>query len=204
MRTVDDKEFYKQACEYFYYHAEQRTTMINYFIAVFAACIALYGTLLQQYTLASIVIAVFAGVVAFLFYMIDLRNQFDVKMSQHVIAQIEADNGVHVPQGKYACGVFSNEDAIFAYYGYARRHKKEYKNLKKQYRKAARRHQITEELQSNIRALAQKDGTISAEAMMDSMCKGPVMRLSTCIHWLYRVCVLISLLGVAFAGMLML
>ena len=32
-KNLTDADFYQQACSYFYYHAEQRTTMINYFIA---------------------------------------------------------------------------------------------------------------------------------------------------------------------------
>ena len=36
-RTLTDSDFYTQACSYFYYHAGQRTTMINFFIAVFGA-----------------------------------------------------------------------------------------------------------------------------------------------------------------------
>ena len=46
-KNLTDSDFYQQACSYFYYHAEQRTTMINYFVAIFAAAIALYGTLLS-------------------------------------------------------------------------------------------------------------------------------------------------------------
>lgn len=201
-RTVEDKEFYKQACEYFYYHAEQRTTMINYFIAVFAACIALYGILLQQYTLASIVIAIFSGVVSFLFHMIDIRNRFDVKMSQHVIAQIEHENGVDIPNGKYAKGVFSNEDATFVYYSVGRRNQKGYCELKKAYRKAARRHAISQELEQKIQAYAEQDGTVSAQVLKDSFQKAPIVRLTTCIQWLYRVCMIISVLGVVFAAVL--
>ena len=120
-KDLSDKDFYLQACEYFYYHAEQRTTMINYFIAVFAACIALYGSLIDEYSLASTLIAVFLFFVSVLFYCIDLRNRFDVKQSQSVIAQIERDYGVHKPYengGLYAYGVFSNEDNTFKYYGY--------------------------------------------------------------------------------------
>ena len=43
---LTDRDFYEQACEYFYYHAGQRTTMINYFIAVFGAFLAVYGALI--------------------------------------------------------------------------------------------------------------------------------------------------------------
>ena len=52
-RDLTDRDFYEQACSYFYYHAEQRTTMINYFIAVFAAGLALYGSLIEKYPTAT-------------------------------------------------------------------------------------------------------------------------------------------------------
>ena len=66
-RDLTDRDFYQQACSYFYYHAEQRTTMINYFIAVFAAGLALFGSLIEEYPLASVLIAGFMFVVALLF-----------------------------------------------------------------------------------------------------------------------------------------
>ena len=58
-KDLSNKDFYEQACSYFYYHAGQRTTMINYFIAAFGAFIALYGALISAYTVASMLIAVF-------------------------------------------------------------------------------------------------------------------------------------------------
>ena len=58
-KNLTDKDFYTQACEYFYYHAGQRTTMIQYIIAVFGASIALYGSLLKDYPLASLLISAF-------------------------------------------------------------------------------------------------------------------------------------------------
>ena len=69
-KTLRDKDFYEQACSYFYYHAGQRTTMINFFIAVFGAFIALYGALISTFTLASMLIAVFMGIVSAIFFMI--------------------------------------------------------------------------------------------------------------------------------------
>lgn len=77
-RDLTDKDFYDQACSYFYYHAEQRTTMINYFIAVFAAGLALYGSMLEKYPFASMFVSIFMFVVSLLFHLIDLRNRFDV------------------------------------------------------------------------------------------------------------------------------
>ena len=73
---LTDRDFYQQACAYFYYHAEQRTTMINYFIAVFAACLALYGSLLAKYPLASIFVAGFLLIVSIIFYAIDYGENY--------------------------------------------------------------------------------------------------------------------------------
>ena len=133
-RDLTDKDFYDQACSYFYYHAEQRTTMINYFIAVFAAGLALYGSMLEKYPFASMFVAIFMFVVSLLFHLIDLRNRFDVKQSQCVIAQIEHDYSVDIlreKEDKYVYGVFSNEDNIFKYYGFSKRKKDtEYKKLR--------------------------------------------------------------------------
>ena len=103
-KDLNSKDFYEQACAYFYYHAGQRTTMINYFIAAFGAFIALYGALISTYTIASMLIAVFMGIVSAIFFMIDLRNKFDVKKSENVIRQIERDHGVDKPIGDYPFG----------------------------------------------------------------------------------------------------
>ena len=133
-KDLTDKDFYQQACEYFYYHAEQRTTMINYFIAVFGAGIALYGNVIGKNPVTGVLISGFLLLISVLFCSIDLRNRFDVKHSQCVIAQIEHDYGMDLLRGEdaeYVYGVFSNEDNTFKYYG--REHRKEEEN--KEYRR---------------------------------------------------------------------
>lgn len=41
---LTQKDLYDKAYAYFEYHAGQRMNMLNYFIAVFGACVALYGS----------------------------------------------------------------------------------------------------------------------------------------------------------------
>ncbi len=196
-RDLTDKDFYAQACSYFYYHAEQRTTMINFFIAVFAAAIALYGSLIKDYTLASMLIAVFLLVVSVLFFMIDLRNRFDVKESQSVICQFERDYGIDTPRGQHAYGVFSNEDNVFKYYGYRARKRlgAPYRALTRDYKKAQRGKLSAEELARRIDAFAESDPTASREAIAQSLGKRPIITLSFSIKMLYVVCMVISVLA---------
>ena len=209
---LTDKDFYQQACAYFYYHAEQRTTMINFFIAVFAACIALYGSLLSEYPVASMLIAVFLFIVSLLFYFIDRRNRFDVKQSQNVIGQIERFYGIDKPLGdkQYAFGVFSNEDNVFKYYNLKCRKKEqnaEYRAIVKLYKKTerlknrlgsgnSRVRALDDELTRRIDALAAADDSISRFELVNSIKSGSVISLSFSIKMLYYVCIIISLLAV--------
>lgn len=114
--NLSERDFYAQACEYFRYHAGQRTTMINYYIVVLGACLTLYGSFIASAPIASGLIAVFMLIVSVLFYHMDLRTKFDVKQSQNVICEFEQRYGVDKIHRKYALGVFSNEDLIFALY----------------------------------------------------------------------------------------
>ena len=214
-RDLTDKDFYEQACSYFYYHAEQRTTMINYFIAVFAACIALYGSLIKEYPLASFLISVFLFIVSRLFYSIDIRNRFDVKHSQSVIAQIERDYKKDLLKGdaEYVYGVFSNEDNIFKYYGLEKRRKAENKG----YRKVRRLYRI-KEIKRLLRCKGAKAAedvfnkekakilhgvkTISEGEFMESLKTRSIRSLTNSIRDLYYLCMIISLLGLAFAGIM--
>ena len=196
---LTDKDFYEQACAYFSYHAEQRSAMINYFIAVFGASIALYGTLLEKYTLASVMIGIFAGIVSVLFYLIDVRNRFDVKMSQSVICQIEHNYGMDKPNGKYSYGVFNNEDNNFKYYDLAARKDPAYREIRKAYKKAKNKKNLPDELRAKIKAVTDNDPYISEEAFTDSLRKGTIVHLTTCIQWLYIVCMIISALAVILA-----
>lgn len=196
--SLTHKDFYDQACNYFYYHAEQRTTMINYFIAVFAASIALYGTLLSEYTVASMLIAVFLTVVSLLFFMIDLRNKFDVKESENVIRQFERDYGADIPGELYPHGVFSNETNSYKYYGYGQRkgNKKGYRQLRKLYEDVQHGKATTSQLDARVTEyLAQNDCTVSAHELKLSLGKGFIIPLSFCIKMLYITCMVISILA---------
>lgn len=213
--NLETRDFYQQACAYFYYHAEQRTTMINYFTAVFAASLALYGSLITKYPLASTFVSGFLFVVSLLFYFIDLRNRFDVKQSQNVICQIERDCNVHTPKkpiGKYAYGVFSNEENNFKYYGFRKRLSKEnesYRNLRKLYKELARmeiegysKEEITatrENYNEELLKFLEKDKTISKHELEESFDNRPIITLSFSIKLLYYVCMAISLMAFYFS-----
>lgn len=198
-RDLTDKDFYDQACSYFYYHAEQRTTMINYFIAVFAAGLALYGSMLEKYPFASMFVSIFMFVVSLLFHLIDLRNRFDVKQSQCVIAQIEHDYSVDVlreKDDKYVYGVFSNEDNIFKYYGFSKRKKnKEYRELRASY-KAWQKNVSNETLKNIFDAkkdtFMKNNNTVSYDELEASFNSRSVITLSWSIKSLYYVCMFIS------------
>lgn len=214
-KDLTDKDFYQQACSYFYYHAEQRTTMINYFIAVFAACIALYGSLISVYPLASFLIACFLLAVTALFFSIDLRNRFDVKQSQCVITQIERDYKMDLLRGdkaQYVYGVFSNEDNTFKYYGLEKRlssDNAEYRRLRRLYKEIKRKKKLRwkkrklEILQKNFDKKVDEflgDGkTISKDELMSSMASGPILSLSRSIRLMYYLCMGMSACGIIFA-----
>ena len=194
--ALTDKDFYEQACSYFYYHAGQRTTMINYFIAVFGAFLAVYGALITkpEYSVACALIAVFMGLVSWIFYRIDLRNKFDVKKSENVIRQFERDYGVDAPKNDYAYGVFSNETNIFKYYGDRKslKHKKEYKDLIKLKKQITKGHADPELLEQKIRELVAEDKTVSFLEVCESLEEKPVSHLSACIKGLYYLCIMTS------------
>ncbi len=198
-KNLTDADFYKQACSYFYYHAEQRTTMINFFIAVFAAAIALYGALLSEYKWVSMLVAVFMTIVSVIFYLIDLRNRFDVKESQNVIEQIEHDYEMDKVRDKYAYGVFSNEANVYLCYGYNQRRKGPYKKLMDAYKKLMR-DRITLEAFNESKAEYLRDNkNVSEYELMKSLKSSSIVSLSFCIKILYIVCMTISVLAVILA-----
>lgn len=214
---LTDKDFYDQACSYFYYHAEQRTTMINYFIAVFAACIALYGSLLEDYPLASTLVSVFLFVVSLLFFSIDLRNRFDVKQSQAVIAQFERDydaDKIEEKDNKYVYGVFSHEDNTFKYYGYKkRRDNKDYMKLLdfyKKYKKAEKHRDVDETAYDTAKnlyetektAFLEKDKTVTESELETSLDSHSIITLSFSIKMLYLVCMGISVAAFVIGGLI--
>ena len=199
-KDLNSKDFYEQACSYFYYHAGQRTTMINYFIAAFGAFIALYGALISVYTVASMLIAVFMGIVSAIFFMIDLRNKFDVKKSENVIRQIERDHGVDKPVGDYPYGVFSNETNIYKYYNLKnRRAGNEYAKMRKLAKLVAKGKADEGELDARISAFVQSDPTVSYHEVKDSLTQESIIPLSLCIKLLYVLCMIISALAFVFA-----
>ena len=168
-RNLTDADFYQQACSYFYYHAEQRTTMINFFIAVFAAAIALYGTLLSQYAWVSMLVAIFMTIVSVIFYLIDLRNRFDVKESQNVIEQIERDYEMNKVHDRYAYGVFSNEANVYRCYGYHQRRESSYKKLMSAYKKLMRNRLTQEAFDASKAEYLRENEGISEYELMKSL-----------------------------------
>lgn len=216
MHDLTDKDFYQQACEYFYYHAEQRTTMINYFIAVFGAGIALYGNVIGSNPVAGLLISAFLLAISILFCSIDLRNKFDVKHSQNVITQIEHDYGMDLLKTKdaeYVYGVFSNEDNTFKYYG--REHRKEdcgkdYKKLRKlQSRikwlkrlKVSKKYinRLENQLKSDAKAYLNDDKTISYNEFMKSLKERSIRSLSKSIKLMYYLCMVASIGGMCWAA----
>ncbi len=204
-KDLNTKDFYDQACAYFYYHAGQRTTMINYFIAAFGAFIALYGALISQYTIASMLIAVFMGIVSAIFFMIDLRNKFDVKKSENVIRQIERDHGVDKPIGDYPYGVFSNETNIYKYYNLSHRLSgSEYSKLQKLGKRVAKGRASEADLDAEISKFVTRDPTVSFLEVKQSLNQESIIPLSLCIKLLYVLCMIVSVLAFAFALLLIL
>ena len=199
-KDLNNKDFYEQACSYFYYHAGQRTTMINYFIAAFGAFIALYGALISVYTIASMLIAVFMGIVSAIFFMIDLRNKFDVKKSENVIRQIERDHGVDKPISDYPYGVFSNETNIYKYYNLKyRRVGNEYSKLRKLNKLVSNGKASESDLDAKIHDFVEKDPTVSFLEVKQSLGQETIIPLSLCIKLLYVLCMVISALAFVFA-----
>ena len=215
MHDLTDKDFYQQACEYFYYHAEQRTTMINYFIAVFGAGIALYGNVIKDNPVAGLLISAFLLAISILFCSIDLRNKFDVKHSQSVISQIEHDYGMDLlknDDAEYVYGVFSNEDSTFKYYG--REHRKEdcgeeYKNLRKLYHKIEKLKKkkknpvyikkLEDRLETDVKSYLKDDNSISYNEFMNSLKERSIRSLSKSIKLMYYLCMIVSGAGIFWA-----
>lgn len=200
--NLTDADFYQQACAYFYYHAEQRTTMINFFIAVFAAAIALYGTLLFEYKWVSMLVAIFMTIVSVIFYFIDLRNRFDVKESQNVIEQIERDYEMDRIHDKYAYGVFSNEANVYLCYGYKPRKNGSYKKLRHAHKKLRRNRITIEAFNASKEEYLRENKGVSEYELMKSLKNSSIISLSFCIKMLYIVCMIISVLAVIFAAFL--
>ena len=197
-KNLSDSDFYAQACSYFYYHAEQRTTMINYFVAIFAACLALYGTLLSDYAWVSALVAAFMTIVSVVFYFIDLRNRFDVKESQNVIEQIERDYKMDQVHEHYAYGVFSNEANIYKCYGCTPR-KGSYNDLRRAYKKRKCSDQALTAFNTAKAEFLEAHKGVSEYELMKSLDSQTLISLSFCIKVLYFICMVISASSVALA-----
>ena len=195
------KDAYAQACEYFYYHAGQRTTMMNFFIAVFGALLTLYSTLLSVQPMVGIISSVFMGIISLLFYMIDLRNRFDVKKSECVIRQIERDHSFDRPVGEYPYGVFSNETNTYKHYDLLRRFKnrKERSALRRLYKQALRDDASAWMLEQRLQAIAAEDPTVSVHELKESLHSEGILSLSSLIKVLYLLCLFLSILAFVFA-----
>lgn len=198
-RNLSDQDFYDKAYSYFSYHAGQRTNMINYFIGVFGAAVALYGALIQ-YPVAGICISGFMLAVSVLFLLIDIRTKFDIKHSEKVLCQIEQDYGVDRADKAYPYGVFSNESNNFQYYdyGYRKERGKEWTDLKADYRKFKKGQMTWEELEQKIEVFMGED-KVPVKEVLDSLGQLPIAHLSTSITWLYRICILVSAVALCFA-----
>jgi hypothetical protein len=146
-------------------------------------------------------VAVFMGIVSIIFFMIDLRNKFDVKKSENVIRQIEHDYGMDIPHGNYPYGVFSNETHIFDFYDAAERskHKKEYKELCKLQKRVKNGQEKASLLEARIKDYIGDNKTVSAYEVAQSLNQPTIVHLSSSIKLLYLVCAIISIFAFAFA-----
>ncbi len=186
-----DKEFYDKAFTYFTYHAEQRTTMINFFIAVFGASAALYGSLILQVPMACILVSAFLLIISIVFYLIDIRNRLHVKQSQSVICAFEEKYGVTSSNSHAAFGVFSNEGNIFILYDAKfRKTNADYAALLRSKKKLS-----TAQLDEKVAAFVEKHPNLNAKDVKESLFQPAVPHLSNCIKFLYCVCMSISAIG---------
>lgn len=188
---MEDKEFYDKAFSYFTYHAEQRTTMINFFIAVFGACVALYGSLIIQAPIACVLISVFLLIVSVIFYLIDVRNKLDVKQSQSVLCAFEKKYNVTSSKDHAAFGVFSNEENVFSVYDKKfRKTDPDYVKLKRDLKKLSQ-----SELDNEIKKFVETHQNLNPNDVKASLYQPSVPHLSSCIKFLYFICVGISIIG---------
>ncbi len=188
---MEDKDFYDKAFSYFTYHAEQRTTMINFFIAVFGACVALYGSLIMQAPIACILISAFLLIVSIIFYFIDIRNKLDVKQSQSVLCAFEEKYNVTSSKEHAAFGVFSNEENLFSVYDKKfRKTNPDYVRLKRNIKKLSQT-----ELDEEIKKFVENHQNLNPNDVKASLHQSAVPHLSSCIKFLYFICIGISIMG---------
>ena len=196
--NLSEQDFYNQACEYFRYHAEQRTTMINYYIVVLGACLTIYGNFIATAPFACILIASFMLIVSILFYNMDLRTKFDVKQSQNVICEFERRYNVHGTHKKYALGVFSNEDLMFALYDDEFHNDAEFRFLRKLTHQLSRKPNadLQSTFDSNFAEFCTKHTEYNPDILKKSLSGSKIPHLSTSIRNLFFICMAASVLGI--------
>ena len=199
--NLTEKDFYTQACEYFRYHAEQRTTMINYYIVVLGACLTLYGNFIASVPIASVLIAGFMLIVSILFYHMDLRTKFDVKQSQNVICEFEQRYGVDTIQQKYALGVYSNEDLIFALYDDEFHNDPAFRALRKQALQLKKKPnaQLQAAFDAAFSQFAAVHSNYNPDILKKSLTAKKVPHLSDSIRQLFYICMGASAIGIVAA-----
>lgn len=194
---ITQKDLYDKAYDYFECHAGQRMNMLNYYIAVFGACVALYGSTLEKMPVASALIGAFLCFISVLFYKIDQRNLFDVKQSQHVLTQFERDQDADLPADdtKYnAYGVFSNEDHVFNLYDSSFRKSEDYQDFMREYKSAKDKAEVLSRYAQWFH--------VSQKELEASIGKPYIPHLSTCIRVLYISCTAAGVLGIIAAVVL--
>ncbi len=192
---LSEKDFYDKAYSYFQYHAEQRTTMLNFYIGLFGSGVALYGGLIATSAVACILIAGFLLLISLIFYTIDIRTKFDVKQSQEVLCEFEQTYQANIAHNNCAYGVFSNEDNTFELYDYKfRKNHPDYQQLRKLY-KNAKTPEERELLTQKIKQFQEKHPTLSEKNIRDSLKQGCIPHLSTALRYLYYICMAVSVIG---------
>jgi hypothetical protein len=72
---------------WFKYHAEQRMTMIRYYLIIIGICITVYFSALKYMPAASIGVSIFAIIVSILFGILDVRTSRLVKIGEQLLAK---------------------------------------------------------------------------------------------------------------------
>jgi hypothetical protein len=87
-KTMNDFR-YEYAWSWFAYHAEQRTSMFNYFLAAASLLAAGYAASIYEHPKAAIAIGVVGALVSISFVLIDKRNDALVRRGERVLRAIE-------------------------------------------------------------------------------------------------------------------
>lgn len=89
---ISEKDAYNTAWEYFKFHAQQRLTYLNYFIAFSVALTSAQIGILSA-NIGLQYIGIFIGIaqifLAFIFIKIDKRNTFLTKLSENILREFE-------------------------------------------------------------------------------------------------------------------